>query len=54
MCSFGPKSREKPSQQLSDIGQISRQQTHTHPKSDHFPRDAAPKAGKNDHPNSQG
>ena len=44
MRSFGRKSKDNPLkcfQQLYDIGQIYRR-----PKSDHFPRAAAPKAGK--------
>ena len=51
---FGPKSRANPFKcfhQLKDIGQISRQLTRAGPKSDHFPRVAAPKAGKSRHPN---
>ena len=35
------------------IGQISGQLTHARPKSDHFPRAAALKAGKKGHPNFQ-
>ena len=54
ISSFGPKSRDNPLKyfhQLWDIGQISRQLTCARPNSDHFPRAAAPKAGKSGHPN---
>ena len=57
MCSFGPKSRDNHSkcfQQVKDIGQSFRQLNRKRPKSDHFPRPAAPKAGKTGHPNFQG
>ena len=50
MCLFGPKSRDNPSKcfhELKDLGKISRQLTRARRKSDHFPRAAAPKVGKN-------
>ena len=40
-------------QQLKDIGKSFRQLTCAHPKSDHFPKASAPKAGKSGHPNFQ-
>ena len=56
MCSFGPKPRDIPSKGVQQLqyDQTSRQLTRAHPKSEHFPRAAAPKVGKNGHPNLQG